>query len=350
MEERKQRAQHELNRLNINIKGDVAEYKETYMLKVDRAEGNGAVKCINFDEGLFVLEFDLKLNRDTYLSLLSETDQSIYFIYCFQGNCFYATQHNNHHVKLNELQTAIVKTNKNFAGGLVIGKDSDVSLNILRIDIDTYFKKHPDGQTVIAQKLKAFLGELNKRHNLVHFGKLNLEIAEYVRKLTEAKYADTLSELLYFEGICILILASHIEQYKRETTGKINSTRLIKREIQKLMEIARFIQETPEQQFTIPALSKKSGLSAGKLQEGFKFLYQRTVSDFIRNARLEKAEKLIRETDMNVSEVVYAIGLTSRSYFCKIFKEKYHCNPKRYKTKQNIHETVSMGYLENNPV
>ena len=343
MKERGQRAQKELNRLKTNIKGKVVACNETYMLKVDRTVGDGAVKCITFDDGLVVMEFNLSLHKDTYMSLLSETDRSIYFIYCFQGNCFYTSHLNDHYVKLNELQTALIKSNKNFAGGFVIGNNSTVCMNVLRIDIETYFKKHADNSSLIAQKLQGFLSELNQKHNLVHLGKLNLEIAEYVKGLEKAKYAHTLSELLYHEGICMLILASHIEQYKRETNGKVNSTKLIKREIQKLMEMARFIQERPEHLFTIPLLCKKSGLSAAKLQEGFKFLYQRTVSDYIRNARLEKAEKLIRETDMNISEVVYAIGLTSRSYFCKIFKEKYNCNPKKYKTKQNIQELEISG-------
>jgi AraC-like DNA-binding protein len=60
-------------------------------------------------------------------------------------------------------------------------------------------------------------------------------------------------------------------------------------------------------------------------------MHGRTVSDFVRNVRLEKAEDLIKNTDLNISEVVYSIGLTSRSYFCKIFKKKYDCSPKEYK-------------------
>lgn len=341
MEKRRQRAYQELSKLSLQFKGNIIEERETCSLIVDRDTGSGDIKCINFDDGLFMMEFDVTLNADTYLSLLSQDDQSIYFIYCFHGDSFYAAQHNNHFVKLNELQTAIVKTNGNFAGGLVFKERSNINLNVLRIDINTYFEKHSENPTYIAQKLKNFLTELNKRHNLVHLGRLNLEIADYVKKLTKAKYANNLSELLYFEGICILILASHIEQYKTETSGRFNSTKLIKREIQKVMSLADAILEQPELQYTVQSLSHDSGLSAAKLQEGFKFLYQRTVADFIRNSRLEKAERLICETDMNVSEVVYSVGLTSRSYFCKIFKQKYNTNPKSYKSKLRITEKLA---------
>lgn len=336
MEKRKQRAYDELDRLSLHVKGQIDEERDNYILKVDEEAGTGDIKCINFDDGLFVIEFNLNLLEDTYLPLFSENNQAIYFLYCFQGNSFYTTQHNNHFVKLNELQTAIVKSGNDFAGGLVLKANSDINLNLLRIDTDTYFKKHAKNPTFIAQKLKSFLVDLNRQHNLVHLGQLNFEIADYVKKMSKARYADTLCELLYFEGICILILASHIDQYKAETNGKVNSTKLIKREIQKIMDLADRIGNQPEVQYTVESLSKDSGLAAAKLQEGFKFLYQRTVADFVRNARLEMAERLLKETDMNISEVVYSVGLTSRSYFCKIFKQKFNCNPKSYKSKNNL--------------
>ena len=76
-------------------------------------------------------------------------------------------------------------------------------------------------------------------------------------------------------------------------------------------------------------------MSPAKLQEGFKLLHNRTVSDFIRNVRVETAEHLIKTTDLNISEIVYTVGLTSRSYFSKIFKQKYKCSPKYYQDNQS---------------
>ena len=63
-------------------------------------------------------------------------------------------------------------------------------------------------------------------------------------------------------------------------------------------------------------------------------MHNRTVTDYIRNVRVEVAEELIKNTDLNISEIVYSIGLTSRSYFSKIFKEKYNCSPKYYQENQ----------------
>ena len=72
------------------------------------------------------------------------------------------------------------------------------------------------------------------------------------------------------------------------------------------------------------------GLSASKLQEGFKDMHGRTVNNFICHIRLLKAEQLLKNSDLNISEIVYSLGWSSRSYFSKIFKEKYNCTPSFY--------------------
>jgi AraC-like DNA-binding protein len=126
-------------------------------------------------------------------------------------------------------------------------------------------------------------------------------------------------------------------QQRADDLNKLNNATgsLTKKELETVKEFSEFIVNYPENNFTLKFLSRKSGLSANKLQEGFKILHNRTVRDFIINERMKKSEELIRTTDLNISEIVYSIGFTSRSYFSKIFKQKYNCSPKFYKDSQN---------------
>ena len=98
-------------------------------------------------------------------------------------------------------------------------------------------------------------------------------------------------------------------------------------------EAVEAIAHKPEYPYTIGYLCREYGLSAAKLQEGFKVLKGCTVGNYIKNQRVELAEELIKTGDLNISEVVYTIGLTSRSYFSKIFKQRYKCSPKYYQEK-----------------
>lgn len=110
---------------------------------------------------------------------------------------------------------------------------------------------------------------------------------------------------------------------------------LSKTELQKVADATNLIHEELDKDFTVTSLSRDVLLSVNKLQEGFKAVHNRKVTDYIRNARLEEAERLIKTTDYNISEVVYMVGFLSRSYFSKIFKMKYNCNPSDYKVQMN---------------
>lgn len=56
-----------------------------------------------------------------------------------------------------------------------------------------------------------------------------------------------------------------------------------------------------------------------------------TPSEFIRLIRLRHAEHLLRESQLNVSEVAYKVGFNNPRYFSKYFKEMYGVMPSQYK-------------------
>ena len=45
------------------------------------------------------------------------------------------------------------------------------------------------------------------------------------------------------------------------------------------------------------------------------------------------AKELLLNTDLNITEITYKIGINSRSYFSKLFKEKYGMSPKVFQNK-----------------
>ena len=108
-------------------------------------------------------------------------------------------------------------------------------------------------------------------------------------------------------------------------------TSLTKMELNAIAELTDYINEFTDLDHKVENLSDRVGLSAAKLQEGFKFQHGLTVCEYIRSVRLTKSEDLIINTDLNISEIVYSVGFTSRSYFSKIFKERFDCTPSEYK-------------------
>lgn len=323
-----EQAEKELAKLKHYLPGAISYNNSISSLNIDKSIGEGIVNCTLLAEGIMAVELDIILNEDTYISIDDSEKETICFLYCMEGNCYHQFSNKKRIVHLNELQTGVAKSTQGILSNILIKKGAKVVLSLIRMDNSQHLKNnriyHSDAN--LYQMVESL-----KLNDNFHLGTYNLRIAEHIKRLKNEIHTNDISCFLRFEGLCHLILATHIDQFRKEKNNNSNPTSLTRKELKKIEELSDFIKDNFDLQHTIKNLCGRSGLSPAKLQEGFKFMHDRTVSDFIRNIRVERAEQLIKTTDLNISEIVYSIGFTSRSYFCKIFKSKYRCSPKRYK-------------------
>ncbi|MEQ8533841.1 MAG: AraC family transcriptional regulator, partial [Imperialibacter sp.] len=69
----------------------------------------------------------------------------------------------------------------------------------------------------------------------------------------------------------------------------------------------------------------------------FKRAYQITPHNFLTRVRLERAEKLLEETDLAVSDICRSVGFDSVPSFTSLFKRNYGEAPGRYRRKMRLH-------------
>jgi len=86
--------------------------------------------------------------------------------------------------------------------------------------------------------------------------------------------------------------------------------------------------ENPE--FNVQFLADEVGLSRVQLHRKVKSLTGISTGEFIRNIRLQQAEKLLLEKKMNISQVAYALGFTNQTHFTTLFKKMYGLSPTDY--------------------
>ncbi|WP_299257731.1 AraC family transcriptional regulator [uncultured Aquimarina sp.] len=323
----------ELNVLKEHLQGNITVDYDIHTLTLDSVIGKGQVRYTNLQSGLQSFDFDLKLIKDIEIPIASMTSESIQFLYCLEGHCSHQFETFEEATLVEQFQTAVVHSNRGLASKIIIKKGDHLMLNIICVNKKEYFDKFGKENNPFSKKLQGLLYEIGTKSKHFHLGGYSLKIAEQLKLLFGIEYSNEVSELLSQKGRYYLILAKHIEQFHSEIENNSNTSGLLKNELKAISQVSDFIKKYPEIQHSIKSLCLESGLSPAKLQEGFKFMFQRTVSDFVRNVRLEKAEKLIKTTELTISEVVYSVGLTSRSYFCKIFKKKYSYSPKEYKSK-----------------
>ena len=95
--------------------------------------------------------------------------------------------------------------------------------------------------------------------------------------------------------------------------------------------IARFKRVVEERMddsdLSVEAIASELALSRVQLYRKVKALTGCTPVDLLRKARLNKARRLLTESDLSVSEIAYSVGFTSPSYFSKCFKDEYGIVP-----------------------
>lgn len=59
----------------------------------------------------------------------------------------------------------------------------------------------------------------------------------------------------------------------------------------------------------------------------------KTLTEYGQIILLEESRRLLTQTDMNISDIIYSLGLSNRSYFYRIFEKAYGVTPLEYRRK-----------------
>lgn len=304
---------------------------EEYVLPISNELAEGHIKVIPSGKYKWYTEINLECFSNVKLPFLTNETDLIHFIYCCKGQGIH--QMNGEETVIDEFQTAIIIDKE--SADLILKKGETVKIAIISVE------KPKEMITSVVSEIFRIFEEKLENKKFAYYGSSNLKISDQIGKISSTEKNGVVKKL-FVEGVIQLILAMEIQHHHKDISSISDVNGLLTLKEQKIIkDIAEEIQNNCDYPFSIKYLIQQTGLPAAKLQEGFKLLYNRTVTDYIKNIRIEKAENLLKTTDLNISEVVYTIGFTSRSYFSKIFKEKYNCSPRYYQEKSRVYSLAT---------
>jgi AraC-like DNA-binding protein len=85
-----------------------------------------------------------------------------------------------------------------------------------------------------------------------------------------------------------------------------------------------------EPDFNVTKLVTEIGMSRPVLFRKTKMLTGLSVIDLIRSTRLKKAEMLLKQKKMTISEVAFTVGFNDPKYFSKSFRSQFGKTPTEY--------------------
>ena len=116
------------------------------------------------------------------------------------------------------------------------------------------------------------------------------------------------------DSICILITQYHTAQYSP----------VIKRAVQ-------FILQDLEEPLNVKIISNNVQISESYLSSLFKKEIGLSITDYIRNKRMESAEKYLNFTSMSIQEISSLVGIPDSNYFSRLFKKVYGKTPSDFR-------------------
>ncbi|WP_322924220.1 AraC family transcriptional regulator [Paenibacillus campi] len=99
------------------------------------------------------------------------------------------------------------------------------------------------------------------------------------------------------------------------------------RNVERFTPILQYIEQHYAEEMTIEQLAELAGLSRFHFSRLFRELTGRTVTEYVNQVRINRAEYLLLNTSMTVSEVAMAAGYNDISYFSRTFKKYRNIAP-----------------------
>lgn len=103
-------------------------------------------------------------------------------------------------------------------------------------------------------------------------------------------------------------------------------------EIYRRLHCARdFMEANLSQPLSIPHIADAACFSPYHFQRCFRMVFHETPHQYLTRRRLERARRLLLQTDMPVTEICYAVGFESLGSFSWLFRQRVGLSPEQFR-------------------
>lgn len=97
----------------------------------------------------------------------------------------------------------------------------------------------------------------------------------------------------------------------------------------------KYIEENYKKQFTLDQVCESININKSYFCTIFKEHTGKTFSHYLSHYRIDKAKKLLKDTELSITEVAFTVGFNSVNYFNNNFKRLNNITPLQYRNKIN---------------
>ena len=156
----------------------------------------------------------------------------------------------------------------------------------------------------------------------------NDELLGEVRHLIEEYYRQDLGYELAVKAYIYRILVLLLRCYGEQTISEIEKDRH-RKTLTRLSPVLEYIDCHYTEPLRLKQLSAMANMSPHYFCRLFKNLTGKSPTEYINHLRLNKASILLRDSQLNITEIAMAVGFNDSNYFSRMFKKYKHVSPSK---------------------
>ena len=135
-----------------------------------------------------------------------------------------------------------------------------------------------------------------------------------------------------FAGDMILSLLNLllITLLRQKQPDHLQATHCVNNENEIIRRAQQYISTHVREKLSVPVVAKNTRVSASYLTALFQKHLQISPGEYIRRVKLQESRQMIREGEMNLSQIAAALQYSTIHHFSRQFKEKFGISPSEY--------------------
>ncbi len=156
-------------------------------------------------------------------------------------------------------------------------------------------------------------------------------IENMIKELETREYGFELEIKSALYHLVALLLRKHVKQLLTETE-------YIKRKknLERFNPVFQYIDNHFQEKISIEELAQVANLSRYHFSRLFKEMTNKTPNEYLNQIRINKAETLLKYSDMNVTEVALSTGFSDPNYFSRLYKKYKRVTPSSVQRQKTI--------------
>lgn len=181
-------------------------------------------------------------------------------------------------------------------------------------------------ESILSEKTRKLVDQLSSSR--IHYvSDKHLPVLEELLYKLEEEFQQEREDGEVLLDLYIQELLALLCRYRKERAANIHdSDRIVYR-------ISEYISSNFEQEITLEKLGQQFAISESYLSRKFKSVSGMGLNEYVTYVRIANAERMLRETDLSVTEIAEKSGFNGSNYFSAVFKRIKGVTPLLYRKK-----------------